>query len=703
MFKNYFFVSIRHIVRDKSVSVINIVGLAIGMACVIVILLWIRDELSYDKFHGDYDRIFHVYLRVYDPRSAFNFQPTTSHELGQAMLDKIPEIEKIARMGALGELGMKYGDKLFLERSGFAADPEIFEIFNYQFIYGHPDNVLAEPNSIVLTETFSKKYFGTDIPVGKVVQINNRIDLKVTGVIRDLPAQTHRQFDFLVPFSLLKNLGFFIDFTGNLFSNCVYHNYIKLNQNAVIEDVKQKVPELFNFQNDNIRGEAFLVPIIQTNRYNLIRGNLLIYVFAVLGILILLIACINFINISTARSVTRSTEVGLRKIFGAGRKHLIVQFLGEAFIITLIALNFAIILVSLFLPAINNLTGKEMHLDYLDPVLVVFLLIIWIITAVIAGSYPSFLLSAIKPVKILQIHHKIGSGRSVLRKFLVVAQFTFAALFLFCTIIISRQFYFMDHSDPGYRTEGMVYVRLRDATRQKADAFKNELRKIPGVISSTNTSHLPVLIAGGYYQEWGKPEREESYLCETRVDYDYLNTLDLKMASGRFYSPDYASDSIDAIVVNEMAIRQMDLDQPVGKKFLYRGEYYNIIGIIKDFHHLPLGLQITPLLFKLNPRENDFMLIHIRTGNHQDLLRIVEQIAGTWVNLFPEHPFELNFLEDYQFPQERIFISARKLVFFFTVLSILISCMGLFGLSNYMAERRVKEIGIRKTMGSSSL
>ncbi len=702
MLKNYIITALRIIVRNKVFSSINIFGLALGMACTIVILVWVQDELSYDKFHKKSDRIYHAYLRIHDPRLTLNFQPTTSHELGRPMFEEIPEIIDYTRMGPLGELGIRYEERLFLESGGWAADPNIFDMFSYQFVYGSPGTALNELNSIVLTESFAAKYFGKEEPVGKVLRINNLNDVTVTAVIRDLPANTHRRFDFLIPFQLQSTFGIYIGESGDYFANCMFHNYVLLDEDADPDSVNEKVIKRFNFQDANFSGEAFLVPLPKTNRYSMVGGDILIYLLFTLGLLILIIACINFMNLSTARSTTRIKEVGIRKVFGAERKHLNRQFMGETLVYSLIALNFAIILVKLFLPALNNLTRKEMSLNYFDPVWIMLCILIWLFTGIVSGSYPALLLSKMRPVRIFQQQGKGEKRRTPMRKILVIIQFSFAALFLITILVVNRQFYYMDHTNLGFNKTDLVYIRLRDETREKSALLKNDLSRIPGIMKITNTSHLPVLIAGGYYQEWGRPDDDIKYLCETRVDYDYLQTLGLDMALGRYYSSEFPGDSASSVVVNEMAISQMDLDDPIGKSFFYQGEYYTIIGVIKDFHHVPLVMNITPLIFKLQPEANDYMLVRISSDGTGGRSGAMDRIKSTWEQDFPENPLEYNFLEDYRFPQEQMVITAERLVFLFTILAVIISCLGLFGLSTFMAERRVREISIRKVFGSSA-
>ena len=701
MFRNYLIIAIRYLLKNKVFSIINILGLSLGMAFTIIVFLWIQDELNYDTFHAKHDRVYHAYLRVLDARTSFNFQPSTSHEIGKAMLDDIPEIIDMARMSPLGEIACTRGDNMFIESGGFGADPEFFNLFTYPLVDGSSENALNGLYSIVLTEQMARKYFGESRAVGQTMRINNRLELTVTGVIKDVPVNSHHNFDFLVPFDLSSEYGNNIEEMGNLYGNCLFNTYVLLQENANHDTVLSKVTRQFRIEDDGFQGETFLVPLPKTNRFSLIGGNLLIYIFFVVGILVLIIACINFMNLSTAKATIRVKEVGIRKVFGASRQNLFRQFMGETFLYALISLNFAVILASLFMPVLNNLTGKEIRLNYLEPSWIGILFAIWLFTSFSAGSYPALLLASKIPSSIFQQQQQAWSGRSITRTILVTSQFVFATIFLITVIVVNRQFHYMDHADLGYRKQDLVYLRLRDQPREMSEIIKHDLLQIPGITSITNTSHLPVLVAGGFYEVWGRSDEEARYLATTSVDYDYVKTIGVEMKEGRFYSRHFSTDSISAVVVNETALEQMGLESGTGERFLYRGEYYNIIGVMKDFHHVPLILKITPVLFRLQPAGNDYILLRIGSSDAADMSRILEQITSTWKQNFPELPLEYNFLEDYEFPQERVIYSAERLMRYFTILAILISSMGLFGLSTFMAERKTKEIGIRKVMGAS--
>jgi putative ABC transport system permease protein len=701
MFRNYLITALRYLIKEKAFSFINIFGLSLGMAFAIIIFLWVQDELSYDKFNLNHDRIYHTYLRVFDVRTSFNFQPTTSPEIGKAMLDEIPGITGMSRMIPLGELTVRAGDNVFMESGGIGADAEVFQMFTYPFVEGDPAQALSGLYSIVLTGRMAKKYFGDEDPVGKSVRINDRIELTVTGVIRDVPLNTHQPFDFLVPFKLCRELGIDIEENGNLYGNCRFYTYVMLAEDADQKEVMRRVTETFRID-DVIRGETFLVPLPKTNRYSQVGGDLLIYIFLIVGVLILLVACINFMNLSTAKATLRMKEVGVRKVFGASKGNLFRQFMGESFIYALISLNFALIMAILFMPVLNKLTGKQIELNYLQPVWIAILFAIWLFTSFTAGAYPSLLLASWSPARIFHQQGSTRSGRSLIRVILVTTQFVFASTFLITALVVNRQFFYMDHADKGYDEKNLLYIRLRDQTRDKSEVIKTALLALPGISGITNTSHLPVLIAGGYYQVWGRSDEELRYLCSSSVDYDYTRTMGIGMAGGRFFSREFPSDSVNAVVLNETAVNTLGWENAVGKQFFYGGDYYTVIGVMKDFHHVPLVMQITPLVFQLHPTGNDYLLVRMPSGDEVSRSQTLDKVEAVWKEVFGDLPIEYNFIDDYHFPQERMINAAERLMWYFTLLTILISSLGLYGLSTFMAERKIREIGIRKVMGAGS-
>jgi len=702
MILNYLKIAVRNLSRFKIYSFINISGLAIGIACTILILLWVKDELSYDKFHENIDNVYHVYLRIFDESKNINEQSSTSFQIASAIEEKLPEVIMTTRMGFLGEVVLRHEDKIFSETQGMAADETLFDILSFPIIKGSVSEILKEPGNIVLTESFARKYFEEKDPLNQELVINGKYNFIVRAIIADIPDNSHQKFDFLVPFNFLEDLGNNLEFDGNLFSYCRYHTYLLCEDDLDMEELNNSVRSNFNFSSDNISGETFLVPLSQTYRYNLFGGDIIIYVLISIAGLILIIACFNYSNLSIALSSIRYKEVGIRKVFGANKKQLIMQFLGETIVYVLIAINFSLLLINFLLPHFNVLTGKKLGIELIDISFMLVILLILIITTLLAGSYPALYLSKFNPGKILQGRGVNAKGKSPIRKTLVISQFTIAILFFLSTVIIDQQFYYMDHSDLGFNKNNILYISLNKNIRSKAIEIKNELQRISKIGHISTTSHLPILIVGGYYQEWGRAGRENSYLVSTGVDYEYLKTLNIEMSEGRFYDPAYVGDQHN-IVVNETAINELGLESPIGENFLYQGNNYEIIGVMKDFHHVPLVMNISPVAFFLTPNEADYLLLEINAFNESEQSALLSQIKIKWKEINPDYPLIYNFLEDYTFPQEKTATVAQKLVRYFTFIAVILSCFGLFGLSTFSILQKTKEIGIRKVMGATKI
>jgi ABC-type antimicrobial peptide transport system permease subunit len=702
MILNYLKISIRNLSRFKTFSIINVSGLSIGLACTILILLWVRDEMSFDKFHENMDNIYHVYLRVYDESKNINTQSSTSFQIASSIKDKIPEIKETIRMGALGEIVVRHENEMFNETNGMAADPSIFEIFTFPVVEGSVSDALQQPKDIIITQSFSKKYFNDMNPIGKEIIINSQYNFMVQAVIEDIPNNSHRNFEFLVPFKFLENVGHNLAYDGNLFSACRYHTYLLVNDHADFKNLNASIKENFNFNQEKVSGEYFIIPLAETYRYNLFGGDIILYVLISVATLILIIACFNYSNLSLAMSSIRNKEVGIRKVFGASRKQLISQHFGETVVYVIIAINFAILTVNFTLSEFNLLTGKNLEIQLINFDFLFLIFLILILTTLVAGGYPAIFLSKFNPGKILQGKNFNSGSKTSLRKTLIISQFTIAILFLFSAIIIDKQFYYMNHSDLGFDNEGIIYIALNKNIKSKAEEIKNELSGINGVEKISATSHLPILIAGGYYQVWGKPGREESYLISTKVDYNFLELLNIDMFKGRFFDEKYTGDKQN-VVVNKKAIVELGLTNPIGEKFYYRGDYFNIVGVMEDFHHVPMVMNISPLVFFLEEKEADYILIKIDPLVATETSRLLTQIKQKWATINPDYPLIYNFLNEFKFPQEQTAEAARTLVRYFTFIAILLSCFGLFGLSTFSMLQKTKEIGIRKVMGASNI
>jgi len=700
MIKNYLKIAFRNIYRNKIYSFINIFGLAIGMACSILILLWVQEELRYDDFHEKGDDIYQAYLKA-TKDDQVGYQSTTSPAIAGILKNEYPEVIETVRLGTLGEIVFKYKDKILLEDQGAAADPAIFDIFTFPFLKGNAKTALTQPFSIVLTEDLAKKYFESEDPIGKMVKLNNTFDFKVTGVMKNVPPNSNQQFDFLVPFTFLKELG--NDIQGTPFYPCSYFTYNLLQKNTSADELNAKVKERLISEGKEIIFEIYLIPLTETYLLDT-GGTQRLYIFSVIAIVILIIASINFMNLATAKSFNRSKEIGMRKVAGAQRSQIIKQFLGESFLLTLIALFFAIIFGEIALTYFNEYAGSRIVIDLLDIKFIGSLISVVLITSIVAGMYPAIFLSSFNPVSLFKDRAKSGSRKTLLRKSLVILQFVLSIFFIICTIIISNQINYVQNFNLGMNKDNIVYVRLEGDVQNKFSLVKNELIKNPNISSVCSASLLPNAIRSGSYFQWGVNDDHSRRICYTYVSSDYLKTFEMQMAGGRFYSHDFLTDTEDAIIVNEAAIKKIGMESLVNQPFYFGNNYKNLIGVIKDFqHNSVLNIPPEPVALFLRPEGNQYLFAKINSEikDIHTLTATVNFIKSICNQFSPDRPLKYNFLNDYTYDRERTMQASHTMILFSTFLAILISSLGLFGLSSFMIEGRTKEIGIRKALGSS--
>ena len=700
MFKNYLKIAFRNIFRNKAYSFINIVGLAIGMACAILILLWVQDEMSYEKHHAKADHIFQAYLKGIQGED-INFQSTTSPAIAGILKSEYPEISEAVRVGRLDEVAVKYKDKNLLESQGIAADPTIFDIFTYPLVAGEALTALSEPFSIVLTEDFADKYFGDENPLGKTIRIEQKYDFKVTAVIENLPANSYRKFDFIVPFVFLKELG--KDIQGTPFYPCSYLTYVLVDDPTSTEALNQKIRKRLLSEGKEITFEITLVPLTETYLLDT-GGNQKLYAFSFVALVILILASINFMNLAIARSINRSKEIGVRKVAGANRTQIIKQFLGESLLLTSIAAIFGIILTEVFLSYFNNYTSKQIVIHYTDYRFLIGFIGIVILTGFFSGLYPALFLSRFNPTSILKDRTRSGSGKAKLRKALVVLQFTLSIFFIICTIVMSRQTHYIRNFDLGLSTDNIIYIRLDGEIRNKYPLVKNELLKNSDIYAVCSASNLPNAIRSGSFFQWGVDDDHARRMCHTYVDYDYLKTFDIEMAEGRFYERTFPTDLTDAIIVNETAIRKVGLESPVNKPFYFVNGNYNLIGVVKDFHHnSPLNIPPEPLTLLLRPEGNEYLFARINPAlkDLHTLAATVEYVKTVCNQFSAERPLSYLYLSDYTYEREATIQTRQKLIFYSTILAIIISSLGLFGVASFISKQKTKEIGVRKVLGSS--
>ncbi len=700
MFRNYMLIAFRNFKNNTGYSFINIAGLATGMACFILISLWVQHELSYDNFHDDIGSIYRVVdYEQYSNGEEFRFSSNPAG-LAPALKDDFPEIVEAVRFARAGSRVVKYKDKSFNEQYVSFTDPEFLTLFSFPLVKGNKENVLSDINSMVITEEMANKYFGDEDPVGKILRLDNAVDYKVSGVLAQPPKNTHFRFDFIAPFLSIKNFGRPVEGWNSYYIN----TYVKIHSETDPSQLNEKIKYAINKYDEQSIVELSLQPLEDIHLKSGTIGGMggtgdikYVYIFSIIAGFILITACINFMNLSTARSGKRAREVGLRKVVGSGRRELIGQFLTESTIYAFLSLLAAIILVILLLPHFNSLAGKDLSFNPAANSEISWILLATVIfTGIISGSYPALFLSSFKPAKVLSGSPYSGQSGKIFRKVLVSFQFILTISLIAGTFIIKDQLKFIRNQKLGYNKDAVVCIKLKGDLNQKTDILNNELKSVKNVINSTAVSDLPSSVRTSFIvREWEGSEPNSQILAHLlRADYEFVNTLGLQMASGRYYSRDFLSDTSDGIVINEAAAKVAGIDSPIGKSFLDR----KIIGVIKDFHFESLHEKISPLVVAFVPERTSNLMVKINTLNITSTLEAMEE---KWTEAAPGFPFEHRFLDEYIEEEYAADQRIEDIINAFTYLIVFIACLGLFGLAAYTAEQRKKEVGIRKVLGSS--
>ena len=712
MFKNYLKISFRNLWRAKGYSAINLAGLATGMACFILILLWVQDELSYDKFHENTNRLFRVVRLDRDDPSQGVCR--AGAPWGPALYNDFPEVENFVRFRGHGRTLMSRGDKGFYESEGLYADSTIFEVFTFPLLKGNPKTALTRPNTMVINERMGEKYFGTEDPVGQSLVFNNQDEFEITGLMQNIPANSHIKFDYLIPFFMYQRWD-----TSEWGVNNFY-TYLLLAEGTATQ-LEAKIPEFLERHAGERTAAASinkLQPITDIHLHsNLLReleanGDIAnIYIFSAIAIFILLIACINFMNLATARSANRAKEVGIRKVVGSQRLQLIKQFLGESIFLSIIGILLAVGLVELLIPNFNELSGKQLSLDFGNNVfLLTGLLFMALIVGFISGAYPAFFLSSFKPIA--AIKGDVGSGKSssILRKGLVILQFAISITLIVGTAVVYRQLNYMSSKKLGFDREQVLVIRMDNSEiKSKQELFRNELLRNPAISGVSATSNL---LGGG---DWGMPFSYEGSGDENRfsarvlvVDPNFVETLGMQIVDGRNFSYEFTTDISAAYILNESAVKQIGFDNPVGKYFgrptekNEQGEWDyekgSVVGVIKDFHFRSFHEEIQPMVLFMIPEWFSYLSVRIRPENISTTIDFVE---NKWHEFDPNRPFDYFFLDEIFDQMYRAEQRFGNTFVAFSVIAVVIACLGLFGLASFMAERRTKEIGIRKVLGAS--
>ena len=737
MFGSYIKIAIRNLLRFKVYSAINIAGLAIGMTCCILILLYIYNELSYDSFHEKADRIYRINtdLKFGDTELAI---PVVSDMMGSLLKQDYPQVEEYTRIYNFGgKILVKKGSDFNVEQQVACADSTFFKVFTFPAISGQTDKILNEPNTVVITESIAKKYFGTIDAVGRTIETDRGVTFfKVVAVIKDMPENSHFRFNFLFP---MANSGY--NSWGNLVS-MNFHTYLLFKEGTDYKEFEKKfedyndkyampyakrflqVKSREEFEKAGNKIEHSLISLTDIHLHSKRAQEIsptgtieYVYIFSAIALFILLIACINFMNLTTARSANRAREVGIRKVLGTNRKSLIIQFLIESTLMAFIAVLLAVNIVDYVLPFFNDIAGKELQAGNLySSSILVFLLLLPFIIGIIAGSYPAFFLSRFMPAEIIKGKLSSGSKSGGLRSALVVFQFAASIILITGTIIIYTQLNYIQNKNLGYQKNQILIINDSYSLGNNIDAFKNEMLNVSGVISGTISDYLPIPSErnnSAFFKEAGMVSESGLTMQRWIIDYDYFKTLGIELSEGRNFSQEFGTDS-SAIILNQTAVKQLGYQNPIGQKiytWVIGGRLvdYNIIGVVKDFHFESFRQDIGPLCFV--PGGSDAVSSarsqYKSTGltsfriNAASLSTILKEAKAKWKNMSASLPFSYRFLDESFNEFYKADQRVGTIALLFSALAIIVACLGLFGLATFLAEQKTKAIGARKVLGAS--
>jgi putative ABC transport system permease protein len=714
MLKNYFKIALRNFVRHKGYSVINMTGFSIGMACCLLILIYVRHELSYDTYHKDKERIYRIAQDIRTQTSNRVFAPI-SPMVAPTLKTDYPQVEQTGRVLTPSQSRLvRKEDTFFYEDRLMYADQELFKVLTIPFIHGNPQKALTRPHTLVISERIALKYFGHDNPLGKTLEINNET-FEVTGLVADPPENTHLKYDLIASMETLRDW----EEMSNWYST-MFYTYLKLKPNANGEEFSQQVSNLADkYVGEQLKewGDSyhyFLQSVSSIHLHSHIRyetepsGNpLYVTIFSFVGLFILLIACLNFMNLSTARSANRAKEVGMRKVVGAKRVQLIGQFLGESLLVTLFSLGLAMVIAKFTIPLINNVTGIAMNFDQiLNPVVLVGLIAGSIGVGLAAGVYPALVLSAFRPISTLKGIHVPGSRGFAMRNGLVVIQFAISVVLIVGTLIMARQFNFMKNQHLGFEKEQKLVLPIRGgiSIRENYESVKNLFSEHPFVQNATVSSSVPGRGVSNFgISLVGEEDPKNQSMFHLYFDHDFIPLYGIEMAAGRAFQKEMSTDIAGSFLINEAAVTAFgwsSAEEAIGKRLKtgFGGRVNPIIGVTKNFHYRGLQIQVEPLVMECNPLLFRYLTLSVDISDIKDSMTIIE---SQWKSLYPNHPFESFFLDTDFDQQYRSDEQVGKIFSIFTVLGLFIACLGLLGLSSFTTESRTKEIGIRKVLGAS--
>jgi putative ABC transport system permease protein len=717
VFKNYVTIALRNIRKHRSYSFISIFGLAVGISCCLLILLYVIHEFGYDRYNKNFSRIFRL-IEVSEQRGR-----TTESAMVRVLpsfREEFPEVKEIARIYTYSwkeKALVSNGKQGYFEERFFLSVPSLFRVFSFSFVRGTPETALTDSKSLVITESVSHKYFGDEDPMGKTLFVKNLgpTDFRITGVIKDMPEQSHFHCDFIADMASGRDL-----FWKNFVKNNQSYTYILLTKGSSPSDLEAKFPKyLQTYFGDRAAGLALkLQPLSEIHLHSHLGDEIeangditYVYLLSLLAVIILLIACTNYVNLAIARSISRSREVGLRKVLGANRSVLLKQFLSESVLTALIAVPAAILLAKLLLPAFNSILGKS--LSFGQPGGMDFILgtaAVTILAGLISGVYPALVLSSYEPAVVIKTKSKSAKGATFIRKILVVAQYSVSVVLVICTLVVDGQMLFIQRMNLGFNKDQVLIVPLKDYESQQAyGALKTAWLQIAGVKSVTASGALPSAIRfrqSAWFE--GISNDSEMGVIWDDVDFDFLETYGIDLAAGRGFSHEFATDDRYAYIINETAAKAFGRtpSSAVGKKMTLSNQGLkrpsfdvgDIIGVVKDFHFMSLHNKILPLVLKINTEDLRYIGIRIRSGQIQNTLAFIKE---EWRNILPGRPFDFSFFDTIvngmYLPERR----TAQIFGYSTVLSLILACLGLFGLASFSAAQRSREIAIRKVLGAS--
>jgi len=710
MLKSYFKIAFRNLIKNKGISFINITGLAIALASAILIILHLGNELSYDMQHSKAARIFRVLTIDKALGVSSNLVGITLPGIGSAMKEEFPEVKESVRLSRSGKDLIEYNNNTLYTKDLVYAEHSLFKVFDFGLVSGDKNTALTAPNTAVVTETMAHKIFGNENPLGKTIKVDNNIDVEIVGVLKDIPSTSHLAMDIVISLLPAADDSNFANYL-NSWNNISMTTYVLLNKASSKNSVDSKLEPLIRKNNVKKNFNVTLQPLkdihlkssdILFDEANQAKSDIgFIYSLFAVAVFILIIASFNFMNLSTARAATRSKEVGLRKVVGAMRPQLVLQYLGESVLLCLISLIFSIALIEIFAPVVGlDVSPFKYFVEH--PLFVFILLSGTVILGLLAGTYPAFVLSRFQPSKVLKGTVKNSKSGIWLRRVLVVVQFTTSIGMIIGTYIVYQQMDYIRNKNAGYNREQVLVLDLNDQALQKnSESLKNEIQKISSVGGISFSSTLPGRGFGrtGVQPEGYSSDKDIWILSIMSADENFIPNMKMKMIQGRNFSLDFPADKQQSVIINEAAVTSLGWKDPIGKKFNASSQNpLTVIGVVKDFNFVSMRHKVEPLMIVDQKPSNNTMSIRISHGKIPETISSIERI---WEKINPGHPFEYTFLDDEFNQLYKSEQSFSNLISGFTWLAIFIACLGLFGLSSYMTEQRTKEIGIRKVLGAS--